>query len=392
MSSFSIHCVDHKHGPECGHDSIKHGDHFDYLVNRKFINPSDYYYQCFSSDGIQQNNSDNLEDRGDNSYSNKESYQIKSDGLRRRLHQNELSDNSQAAKSVVFYKNRDSLRFILMFILTGGFFFVELIWGIKATSLALIADALHMLTDFIALCIGFYALQIANKSRNDEATFGYPRMEIIGGLMNGCFLMAISITIALESLQKLIMRPDDTELKDNATILLIVASVGLAVNFLGLCIFGFGHGHGHSHGQTESDAREISMSLSIPKRLDINQSQNKDLNQQNATEFKKSLLLSKSQNYNIIAVFLHVFGDALGSVAVIVSASIIAFTQLPNRTLSDPLSSLIISVIIFITAYPVVKGTVEVLLQKVPGQINLRKLEDELLRVDGVIEIHDFHV
>ena len=89
-----------------------------------------------------------------------------------------------------------------MFVLTGGFFFAELIVGIIAQSIALQADAMHMLSDVLALAIGFAALLMSNKASTLSHTFGFARMEIIGALINSTYLLATCISIVFEAVER----------------------------------------------------------------------------------------------------------------------------------------------------------------------------------------------
>ncbi|MES1919770.1 Zinc resistance conferring protein [Bonamia ostreae] len=238
-----------------------------------------------------------------------------------------------------------------MLILIISFFFVELIFGALYDFLVLVADAMHMLTDAIALVIGLYAFIKSKKVRTDKATFGFVRMEVVGGLVNGCFLMVIAFDIFREAITLLLKNEVNKDLVENSGVLLIIGGIGLGVNIIGLIVFGFDHGHGHSDDNSE-----------------------------------------KKKNFNIQAVFLHVLGDALGSVAVIVSCLVIRYSTWERRTIIDPICSMIISVIIFATSIPVVRGTVRVLLEKVPTTVDLYLLKRKLLAIDGIKNIHELHV
>uniref|UniRef100_A0A6A7G8G0 Zinc/cadmium resistance protein n=1 Tax=Hirondellea gigas TaxID=1518452 RepID=A0A6A7G8G0_9CRUS len=380
-----VPCEDHSHGSECGHERIAHGDHFDYLVGDELHHPHDGHCDFHRAVTRDPQRYFSFEDESPP----ESDVMMDNSRLVRRL-----DYVGERQKHVPFYKDRDTLRFLIMFILVGGYFFIELIVGIRVHSLALVADALHMLSDFIALCVGFYSLRRSRASRTDVATFGYTRMEVVGGLMNGCFLMAIAFTIVLDAVEILIEHDDNPDLENNIRTLIIVASVGLGVNFLGLFIFGHGHGHGHSHGESTSDSPHVKTPTS---KSASNAFESDDEN----SVFGSQIIVSadattsplpKIKNFNIRAVFLHVLGDALGSVAVLVSGFIIAYTDLPNKVLADPICSMVIACIIWMSTIPLVRGTVSVLLQKVPHQIELSKLKKELLNVNGVLEIHELHI
>ncbi|CAF1285097.1 unnamed protein product, partial [Adineta ricciae] len=141
-----------------------------------------------------------------------------------------------------------TFRLLTMLSLTFSFFFIELIVGNITNSLALVADAFHMLSDVISLFIGLFAVRIA-KRRSDINTFGWVRAEVVGANINTVFLLALCLTIIFDAIKRYI-QPEPIE---NPTLLLIVGSVGLGINIIGLFLFqGF---HGHSHGGS-SDADE----------------------------------------------------------------------------------------------------------------------------------------
>jgi cation diffusion facilitator family transporter len=91
---------------------------------------------------------------------------------------------------------------LVVCIMIGGFFFIELIWGLTGGSLALVADAMHMLSDTIALVVGFYALRVTKRRKTDQHTYGWTRMEVVAGLCNGMFLIGITFAICLESIER----------------------------------------------------------------------------------------------------------------------------------------------------------------------------------------------
>lgn len=150
-----------------------------------------------------------------------------------------------------------STRIILLLIIDTAFFLIELITGYAVNSLALIADAFHMLNDVLSLCVGLWAVKVANKQTNSKMyTYGWQRAETLGALVNGVFLVALCVTIFLEAIQRFIDPPHIS----NPKLVLIVGCLGLGSNILGLFLFhehGHGHSHGgHSHGSAEGAAEE----------------------------------------------------------------------------------------------------------------------------------------
>ena len=131
-----------------------------------------------------------------------------------------------------------------MMLLTSSFFLVELIVGYITNSMALVADSFHMLSDVASLIVGFLALRYSTiGKRTHKYTFGYVRAEVLGALVNAVFLVALCFSILVESMKRMVI-PEEV---DNPELVLIVGSVGLVVNIIGLFLF-HQHGHGHSHG------------------------------------------------------------------------------------------------------------------------------------------------
>jgi cobalt-zinc-cadmium efflux system protein len=204
--------------------------------------------------------------------------------------------------------------------------------GLVAHSLALLADAGHMLADVGAIGLALFAARMARLPATPERTFGYLRMEILAALANGAVLFAIVVAIAFEAVSRL-RHPTHV----NAPVLLVIAAVGFAANLVAARILH--HGHDHS------------------------------LNQR--------------------AAFLHVVGDLLGSLAALVAGAIILAT---GWTPADPLLSLAISLLVLVSAWRLVRESVDVLLEAAPAHIPLAAVHDRLASVPGVSSVHDLHV
>ena len=135
-----------------------------------------------------------------------------------------------------------STRILTLLAIDTAFFLVELIIGYAVGSLALVADAFHMLNDVLSLCVGYWAVRVANqKSSSKTYTYGWQRAETLGALVNGVFLVALCVTIFLEAIQRFV----EIKKVSQPKLILIVGCLGLASNILGLVLF---HDHGHSHG------------------------------------------------------------------------------------------------------------------------------------------------
>ena len=208
----------------------------------------------------------------------------------------------------------------------------EVIGGLLSNSLALLADADHMLSDAAALAVALVAMRIARRPPTATHTFGYRRAEILAALANGAALIAIAGYIGYHAIARLSAPPDV-----RGPLMLAVAVGGLAINLAGLYLL---------HG-------------------------------------------GKSESLNVHAAWLHVLADALGSVGAIVSGLLIT---LGGWTWADPVASLLITALVVYSAWALLKQTTAVLMQAVPKGIDLASVEQVLTGADGVVAVHDLHV
>ncbi|HEX5386759.1 MAG TPA: cation diffusion facilitator family transporter [Gemmatimonadales bacterium] len=216
--------------------------------------------------------------------------------------------------------------------LTGAFMIVEVIGGWLSGSLALLADAGHMLTDVGALGLSLFAARIALRPADEAKTYGYQRWEIIAALVNGAALVAITVWVVVEAVRR-ISNPSPIR----PGLFLAVAVAGLIVNVVSLSLL---------HGAREG-------------------------------------------NLNTRGAYLHILGDALGSVGAIVAAVIVWAT---GNTIADPVLSIALALLILVGAWRLVRESTDVLLEAVPKGISLGEVERCMRGVAGVTAVHDLHV
>jgi len=461
-------------------------------------------------------------------------------------------------------------RIKVMIALDTAFFLLELITGFLVGSLALTADAFHMLNDIISLIIGLWAVVAAQKATTDEFTFGWVRAEILGAFFNAVFLIALCVSIILEALTRFVKPPEI----DNPKLILIVGCAGLFSNLVGFFVLGghghshghdhdhdhdhehghehdhehsHDHGHGHDHSHTDPHAleegyagRDLRSELvddsgavadilpevvvkkvtkaakqpannsDTPRRIrfenehstkndaspitarsgahsrgrsrrassksghtrfasiddmsihpasfrqdilaaslaassaagppsdsdsdeecvveeaEANESspllkgskhsngtmdhshtslsgtkgrprRDSSVHQGHNHTFPKKASKGGSHGHNhadmgMNAMVLHVIGDALGNVGVIITALIIWLTDLPGKFYADPIVSLIITLIILRTSIPLTIATARVLLQATPENISVQEIRQDIERLPGVVSCHHIHV
>lgn len=294
-------------------------------------------------------------------------------------------------------------RFFVMGFFVGAFMIIELIIGITIKSLALQADAFHMLSDLVALGMAFYAALISDKKETDTATFGMSRAEIIGGLINAVFLLASCFFITLDAIQRFAEYATNHVELDQINTLIIVGGLGLFINLIGIFIFGSdGSGHGHSHGGENTD--HDNNHAHGENHAHGHGGENTDHNTHNH-EHKHETTAKKSDghnsrccdclrfdNKNIKALFMHIMADALGSVGVIISGLIIKYVDSDYRWLADPAISIVIVLLIISSAIPLVRECVRILMHIVPNHIDLKSLRNAIHKLRGIQDAHHLHV
>ena len=218
------------------------------------------------------------------------------------------------------------------FLLTIVILLVELLGGLLSHSLALLSDAGHMLTDVVALGLAWFAAAQAERPADARKTFGYHRTGILAAQVNAVTLIVIVVVIAYEAVRRL-QHPETI----TPWVMLVAAAVGAAINLS----IGFG------------------------------------------------LQREGSENLNVRAAMLHVFGDVGASVAVIVGGVIILLT---GWYPADPLISLCIAALIAWGAWRILRETADVLMEATPRSLNVAQLVRDIVKVPGVSDVHDLHI
>ncbi|MBF0375098.1 MAG: cation transporter, partial [Alphaproteobacteria bacterium] len=232
----------------------------------------------------------------------------------------------------------DERRTLVAFALTAGFMVVEAAGGLLSGSLALLADAAHMLTDAMALGLAWGAIRLGRMSADPRRSYGYRRLEVLAALINGLAVVAVSVWIAWEAAQRLADPQPVAGLP-----MLAVAAGGMAVNLIVLKVLGGGHGH---HGEPRA-------------------------------------------SLNMRGAMLHVIGDLLGSGAAILAALVILAT---GWTAIDALLSVAVAGLILIGASRLVRAASHILLEGTPEGFEIDDVRRVLIEtVDGLADVHHVH-
>ncbi|MFE6755875.1 cation diffusion facilitator family transporter [Streptomyces sp. NPDC057684] len=208
---------------------------------------------------------------------------------------------------------------------------VEIIGGVLADSLALVADAAHMATDALGLGMALLAIHFANRPASEQRTFGFARAEILAALANCLLLLGVGGYVLVEAIQRF-MEPAETE----GGLTIVFGVIGLVANMISLSI----------------------------------------------------LVRGQKESLNVHGAFLEVAADALGSVAVIVSATIILAT---GWQAADPIASIAIGLMIVPRTVKLLQETLNVLLEAAPKGVDMAEVRAHIAGLPGVLDVHDLH-
>ena len=303
---------------------------------------------------------------------------------------------------VPWYHDKNMRNLVIQTTITVLFCLLEIIAGIIIKSLAVLSDAFHMVSDSIALVVAIIALKVAKRERTVSMTYGWRRAEVIGGIVNGVFLMSATLFIVLEAVQRFMEVEEITE----PIAMIVVGVAGLLVNLIGMVMFhghaghmhSHGHGHGHSHETTAAatvaaEAEGADSDSSCDSEHDHDHDHKHDHKHDHDHDKKDKKEKKKGPvSLNLHGVFLHLMGDALGSVVATVVGVCILLCNGQWKYYLDPILSLVIAVVIMCSAVPLVKSCVRILMQSVPDGVDLNVILKELESVEGAESIHDLHV
>jgi cobalt-zinc-cadmium efflux system protein len=222
-------------------------------------------------------------------------------------------------------------RLIVVLVITGAVLIAEVIGGLIAGSLALLADAGHMLSDSTGLIMALIATSLATRAATVKRTFGLQRAEVLAALANALLLVGVAVWVLIKAVDRL---RDPAEI--NSELMLAVAIVGVLANLAGLLV----------------------------------------------------LRPAQAMSLNMRGAYLEVLSDLLGSLAVIAAAVLILIT---GWTPFDAIASIAIVVLIIPRAWSLLREVVDVLLEATPRGVDLDEVRDHMKRVRGVVDVHDLH-
>ena len=280
------------------------------------------------------------------------------------------------------------------------FMTVEVIGGYLANSIAIMSDAAHLLSDFLGFIISIVSIYISRRVATTEMSFGFHRAEIIGALVSITLIWGLTLWLLYEATLRIITVP-----QVDGFIMVLVAVIGFAFNLvmgIVLAYQGIGHVHLHSHNHNhkhehnhENEHYHENEHNHENKHNHENEHNHKnEHNHENKHNHEEKNENNgehkKNENVNLRAALIHVIGDALQNVGVIIAGVIIFFY--PNLSIADPICTYIFSIIVGFTTIRILKDCISVLMEGSPFDFDINQLESDLKGINGVVDIHDLHV
>lgn len=245
---------------------------------------------------------------------------------------------SQCQHAHICSSDRDIQKITAVFILITMFLVLE-IWGhIKTGSLSLLADALHLTVDIAGFIVSIITLRLSKKGSTPNMTFGYERVEVIGALFSVFFIWSAVVYLMVESFHKY-WHPIEIDGK----VFLQVSIAGLIVNLICMAILHYNPKHRHE---------------------------------------------GEKENLNMRATYIHVIGDIIQSIGVIIASTIIYFFK--NAVIADVLCTLFFAMLVFYTTVYVVRDAIKILIGHLPKDINSKEIKQKILSIDRVMKVIDF--
>ncbi|XDC77399.1 hypothetical protein R6Z07F_008572 [Ovis aries] len=235
----------------------------------------------------------------------------------------------------------------------------ELVGGYIANSLAIMTDALHMLTDLSAIILTLLALWLSSKSPTKRFTFGFHRLEVLSAMISVLLVYILMGFLLYEAVQRTI----HMKYEINGDIMLITAAIGVAVNvIMGFLLNQSGHHHAHSHSLPSN-------SPTTGPRCGHNQGQD---------------------SLAVRAAFVHALGDLVQSVGVLIAAYIIRFK--PEYRIADPICTYVFSLLVVFTTFRIIWDTVVIILEGVPSHLNVDCIKEALMKIEDVHSVEDLNI
>uniref|UniRef100_A0A665U671 Proton-coupled zinc antiporter SLC30A8 n=1 Tax=Echeneis naucrates TaxID=173247 RepID=A0A665U671_ECHNA len=279
-------------------------------------------------------------------------------------------DNSHAQEDREREKRVARKRLYVVSVICLVFMIGEVLGGYFAGSLAVMTDAAHLLVDFTSFIISLLSLWLSSRPATHRLSYGWHRAEILGALLSVFTIWLVTGVLVYLAVERLVS--DNFEIE--GTIMLITSGCAVLANIImALTLHQSGHGHshgglsshGHSHGKKKNKGQDW-----LSNHADLNE--------------------DHQANASVRAAFVHVVGDLLQSLSVLVSAIIIFFK--PEYKIADPICTFLFSILVLCTTFTIMKDILIVLMEGTPTGVKYSEVRDGLLAVNGVTAVHNLHI
>lgn len=274
------------------------------------------------------------------------------------------------------------------------FMTVEVVGGIKSNSLAILTDAAHLLSDVAAFAISLFSLWASGWEATPRQTYGFFRIEILGTLVSIQMIWLLAGILVYEAIARLIYDTGEVQ----GFLMFVVAAFGLVVNIVMAVLLGHDHGHGHGHGHGHDhhshshDHNHSHDDHGHHHGITVTRHESPKHGHEDHHEplLKASEKQKPQRNINVQGAYLHVLGDSIQSIGVMISGGIIWYK--PEWKIIDLFCTLVFSVVVLATTIRMLRNILEVLMESTPREIDATKLEQGLCEMDEVVAIHELHI
>ncbi|KAL3613758.1 Metal tolerance protein 1 [Castilleja foliolosa] len=294
-------------------------------------------------------------------------------------------------------------KLLIAVILCVVFMSVEVAGGIKANSLAILTDAAHLLSDVASFAISLFSLWAAGWEATPRQSYGFFRIEILGALVSIQLIWLLTGILVYEAIIRLVQNTGEVQ----GFLMFLVSSFGLLVNIIMAVLLGHDHGHGHGHGHdhghghhhghddhdhshnhgSEDHDHMHTQGVTVTRYHSSHGGESIEplLEKPNNNDKKK-----KPQNINVQGAYLHVLGDSIQSVGVMIGGAVIWYK--PEWKIIDLICTLFFSLIVLGTTIRMLRNILEVLMESTPREIDATMLERGLCEMEEVVAIHELHI
>lgn len=314
-------------------------------------------------------------------------------------------------------------KLLIAVILCVIFMAVEVVGGIKANSLAILTDAAHLLSDVAAFAISLFSLWAAGWEATPQQSYGFFRIEILGALLSIQLIWLLAGILVYEAINRLLTESGEVQ----GSLMFAVSAFGLFVNIIMAVLLGHDHGHGghghshghdhghshdHDHGNSEDDHSHhedheqghvhrhgTSITITTHQHSHSSSGLHQDAEEpllkhegdcESSDHAGAKAVKKPRRNINVHSAYLHVIGDSIQSVGVMIGGGLIWYK--PEWKIIDLICTLIFSVIVLFTTVKMIRNILEVLMESTPREIDATRLESGLREMEGVIAVHELHI